>query len=362
MSRRAEVAIRAGTVISWARMVPVVAFAWKVDARRLAARVRLSAIAAQTSHAPLAANDPDGRWASGPCLGSAMTCSTIAWPRWQCSAWTIGSGLSVNTVAVAGDEFVLAGGGGESSDSAHDQPGGDVAVEPAVGEHGVAGFGDLGVGHQPFLLLVPDRLGIADLSPSYTRSRRPAWRSRRLPSPCRRCRPGTSGPRHAAAGYGRRGWSAGRRRPCRAGGRARTGTSTEAIPVSTGPGPRRPAGPSRRATTGPCRRSSPPRRPSRRPAPAPSAAGSPRLDPAPSPRPRAGADHTVPPASRPAPAPHTTPGWGRRTPPTLHEKLASTGCPLDRRHGTLDKSHRPWSRGHRTSDPPPTTKQLTDPG
>ena len=67
-SRRAERAIRAGTLISWARMVAVVALAWKAEARAPAARVRLNAIAAQTSQAPFAVNDPDGRWASGPCL------------------------------------------------------------------------------------------------------------------------------------------------------------------------------------------------------------------------------------------------------------------------------------------------------
>ena len=34
-------------LISWARMVPVVALAWKDEARRPAARVRLNAIAAK---------------------------------------------------------------------------------------------------------------------------------------------------------------------------------------------------------------------------------------------------------------------------------------------------------------------------
>src|SRR4051812_32802172 len=56
--RRAERASRAGTAISWARMVAVVALAWNVEARTPAARVRLKAIAASTVQAPLAEKDP----------------------------------------------------------------------------------------------------------------------------------------------------------------------------------------------------------------------------------------------------------------------------------------------------------------
>ena len=40
-SVRAEWASRAGTLMSWARIVPVVARAWNADARQPAARVRL---------------------------------------------------------------------------------------------------------------------------------------------------------------------------------------------------------------------------------------------------------------------------------------------------------------------------------
>ncbi len=57
-SRRAERARRPGTLISWVRMVAVVALAWNVEARKPAVRVRLNAIAAQTSQALFAANDP----------------------------------------------------------------------------------------------------------------------------------------------------------------------------------------------------------------------------------------------------------------------------------------------------------------
>ena len=83
--------------MSQARIVPVVAFAWKTEARVPAARVRLRAIAAQTSQALLAQNLPDGRCASGPFLRSAMTWSTMAWARCADSAYSIGSGLSLNT-------------------------------------------------------------------------------------------------------------------------------------------------------------------------------------------------------------------------------------------------------------------------
>ena len=77
-SVRAERASRAGTLISWVRIVPVVARAWNAEARHPAARMRLNAIAASTSHAELAWNDPEGRCASGPFLRSAWTCSMTA--------------------------------------------------------------------------------------------------------------------------------------------------------------------------------------------------------------------------------------------------------------------------------------------
>jgi hypothetical protein len=62
--RRAERASRPETLMSCARIVPVVALAWNADARTPALRVRLKAIAAQTSQALLAQNFPaDGRGA-----------------------------------------------------------------------------------------------------------------------------------------------------------------------------------------------------------------------------------------------------------------------------------------------------------
>jgi len=97
VSLRAERASRPGTVMSWARIVPLVALAWKVEARVPAARVRLNAMLAQTSQALLAQKCPDGKCASGPFLRSAMTCSTIACARCAFSASSIASGLLVNT-------------------------------------------------------------------------------------------------------------------------------------------------------------------------------------------------------------------------------------------------------------------------
>ena len=91
-SRRAEWASRAGTLMSWRRIAPVVVLACLSDASAPAARVRLNAIAASTNQALLAAKRPDGRWASGPAFRSAKTCSMIACPRWCASACSIGNG------------------------------------------------------------------------------------------------------------------------------------------------------------------------------------------------------------------------------------------------------------------------------
>ena len=55
---RAAVAIRAGTPIRVRRILPVVALASRVPASAAVRRVRLNAIAANTSHAEFAVNDP----------------------------------------------------------------------------------------------------------------------------------------------------------------------------------------------------------------------------------------------------------------------------------------------------------------
>jgi len=62
-------------------MVAPRAFAWNGPASVPAARVRLWQIAAQASHAALAGKCPEGRWARGPSLRSAKTCSMMAWSR-----------------------------------------------------------------------------------------------------------------------------------------------------------------------------------------------------------------------------------------------------------------------------------------
>ena len=54
-------------------------------------------MAASASQAALAGNEPDGRWARGPSVQSAKTCSAWAWPRWCSSAWSITKGESVKT-------------------------------------------------------------------------------------------------------------------------------------------------------------------------------------------------------------------------------------------------------------------------
>ena len=60
-----------------------------MSAATAVARARLNAITAQATQAAFAVYLPEGRWASGPSLSSAMTCSTIAWSRWRWSASTV---------------------------------------------------------------------------------------------------------------------------------------------------------------------------------------------------------------------------------------------------------------------------------
>ena len=72
------------------RMVEVSARVNRPSAITPRARVRLNATVAIASQAPLALNDLDGIWASGPALSSAKTCLIAAWPRWVFSASTKG--------------------------------------------------------------------------------------------------------------------------------------------------------------------------------------------------------------------------------------------------------------------------------
>jgi len=78
-------------------MVAARALAWRQPASVPAARSRLWAMAAAASQAALAVNFPDGRWASGPSLRSARSCSITAWPRCCSSAWISSNGESVKT-------------------------------------------------------------------------------------------------------------------------------------------------------------------------------------------------------------------------------------------------------------------------
>jgi hypothetical protein len=65
--------------------------------QRPGGRSRLCAMAAKASQTALAGKDPGGRWASGPSVQSAKTCSVIAWSRCWASAWASSNGELVNT-------------------------------------------------------------------------------------------------------------------------------------------------------------------------------------------------------------------------------------------------------------------------
>ncbi len=68
--------------------------------------------------------------------------------------------------AVAGARLGLGVAGGvEALDAAHDQPAGDVLCLASAGERDEGHLGDLGVGDQPLLLVVPDRVRIPDRGP-----------------------------------------------------------------------------------------------------------------------------------------------------------------------------------------------------
>ena len=170
-------------------------------------------------------------------------------------------------------------------------------------------------------------------SPRCSRSRRPAWRSRR---------PGPHRVVHVDERHRRRPPAAAGTAPARfARNRAATASSCRTCPKRERPQerPQRRGRPHpgeqpahrRRAAAGPCRRSCPRRRPSPRPAPPPS------------PRPRRPARRApsdcspasrparpAPPAPAPGPARQPTPGSAHRTAPTAperHERVAPARCP-----------------------------------
>src|SRR5450759_4772732 len=162
--------MRAGTAMSWARIVAVVARARTLEARVPAARVRLNEIAARTSHAAFAFICPDGMCASGPFFSSAMTFSRVG-------VVAVGGLRGEHRLGGAGEDGVVAPGGEQGAlpgrdrgrvqafDAAHDQPGTDVLTVAAGGERGEGDLGDLGVGDPPVLVLVVDRVGVLDTHP-----------------------------------------------------------------------------------------------------------------------------------------------------------------------------------------------------
>ena len=73
--------LRTGVATRYAQIVPVRARRCRLPASVPAARVRLCAVAAQTSPGAFAANWPDGRWASGPFLSSLLRPAR----HWDCA-------------------------------------------------------------------------------------------------------------------------------------------------------------------------------------------------------------------------------------------------------------------------------------
>lgn len=95
VTRRPEDEILPARLISFRRMVPVVALARVLPVRVAAARVRLKAMIARTSQAAFAVKLPEGKYARAEFFKSAWTCSMIACPRWVLSAVTISRELVV---------------------------------------------------------------------------------------------------------------------------------------------------------------------------------------------------------------------------------------------------------------------------
>ena len=175
-SRRAEEAIRAGTVIRWVRRVAHRALACRAEAAAPAARRRLKARAASASQAALAVNFPDGACASGPSFSSAMTCSMMAWSRWVSSAGDRGEGGVGDEPVVPpqGEQLVLVSRCCRAAmvalfsrcDPAHDQPAGHLPLLGVGGERGEVDLGDLRFGDPPVLVAASQiALRVADRGP-----------------------------------------------------------------------------------------------------------------------------------------------------------------------------------------------------
>ena len=88
-------AIRAGMVISWARIVPVVAFAWKAGRKAAAARVRLNAIAAHDQPGTVRGERPRRQMSDRTLFQVGDDLLDDGMRRGDsASAWTIGGGVS----------------------------------------------------------------------------------------------------------------------------------------------------------------------------------------------------------------------------------------------------------------------------
>src|SRR5216684_1779037 len=122
-------------------------------------------MAAQATHAAFAGNEPDGRWASGPSVQSANTCSTWAMVLLGLEGRERGVGEH-GVITPDGKQLVLAFGGGAVAvfDPADDQPGGD-GLPLLRDEGGVFRLGHLRLRHPGPQLIIPDRAGVADRGP-----------------------------------------------------------------------------------------------------------------------------------------------------------------------------------------------------
>ena len=121
------------------------------------ARCRLWAIAAHSTHAEFAANEPDGMWASGPSIKSANTAKDdgvfavdeVGLHRRQ------GRVGEERVMPPHGDRCVEIAG---VFDAAHHQSGGGPVLRG--GERGVLDFGDLGVGDPRSGVRVTNRIRV----------------------------------------------------------------------------------------------------------------------------------------------------------------------------------------------------------
>jgi hypothetical protein len=167
--RRAEVAILAGMLIRFLRIVGPVASAWNRSARVPAARVRLEEIAARVGHAALAWSFPERRWAEGSFfeVGEDLLDHGMAPVVGFCPGDGRAAVGRYGVVAVGGERLALALGPGRvrAFHAPCDQARGDLQGFGFGGERGVADLGDLGLGDPALLVLVPGSVPVLDRFP-----------------------------------------------------------------------------------------------------------------------------------------------------------------------------------------------------